>query len=79
MPPVSPQISEACGHFPLVIVERAGPGPSSFVGVATPVVAMLVSTALEGYRWTWVGGVGVALAAIGNAIALRPAASGARR
>jgi hypothetical protein len=43
------------------------------------VVAMLVSTALEGYRWTWLGAVGVALAAVGNAIALRPAASGPRR
>jgi len=60
----------------LTLLKRAGPGPSSFVGVATPVVAMLVSTAFEGYRWTWVGVLGVALAAVGNVIALRPAAPG---
>ncbi len=60
----------------LTLLKRAGPGPSSFVGVATPVVAMLVSTAFEGYRWTWVGAMGVALAAIGNVIALRPAGPG---
>ena len=58
----------------LTLLKRVGPGPSSFVGVATPVVAMLVSTAFEGYRWTWVGVLGVALAAIGNVIALRPIA-----
>jgi drug/metabolite transporter (DMT)-like permease len=57
----------------LTLLERAGPGPSSFVGVATPVVAMLFSTAFEGYRWTWVGALGVALAAVGNVIALYPA------
>ncbi len=60
----------------LTLLKRAGPGPSSFVGVATPVVAMLVSTAFEGYQWTWVGVMGVALAAIGNVIALRPAGPG---
>jgi drug/metabolite transporter (DMT)-like permease len=58
----------------LTLLKRAGPGPSSFVGVATPVVAMLFSTAFEGYRWTPVGAFGVALAAVGNVIALRPAA-----
>jgi drug/metabolite transporter (DMT)-like permease len=60
----------------LTLLKRAGPGPASFVGVATPVVAMLVSTAFEGYRWTWVGVLGVALAAVGNAIALWPAGQG---
>ena len=47
-----------------------------FVGVATPVVAMLLSTLFEGYRWTWIGAMGVVLAAIGNVIALRPAGQG---
>ncbi len=60
----------------LTLLKRVGPGPSSFVGVATPVVAMLVSTVFEDYRWTWIGAMGVALAAIGNVIALRPAGQG---
>ena len=58
----------------LTLLKRVGPGPSSFIGVATPVVAMLLSTAFEDYQWTWVGVLGVALAAIGNLIALRPIA-----
>jgi len=48
-----------------------GAGPSSFVGVATPVLALVLSTFFEGYRWTWVGAVGVALAVAGNWLALR--------
>jgi drug/metabolite transporter (DMT)-like permease len=63
----------------LTLLKRAGPGPSSFVGVATPVVAMLVSTAFEGYQWTWVGVLGVTLAALGNLIALSPVSPGAGR
>jgi len=57
----------------LTLLKRTGPGPASFVGVATPVIAMLFSTALEGYRWTWIGALGIALAVAGNVIALRPA------
>jgi drug/metabolite transporter (DMT)-like permease len=35
------------------------------------VLAMLLSTAFESYRWTWIAVAGVALAVAGNAIALR--------
>lgn len=52
-----------------------GAGPASFVGVSTPVVAMQVSTVFEGYRWTWVAVVGVALAVAGNLLALRAKAA----
>ena len=41
--------------------------------LATPVIALLVSTLFEGYRWTWVAGLGVLLAVLGNWLALRPA------
>lgn len=53
------------------LLKRIGAGPSSYVAVATPVIAMLLSTLFEGYAWTWVSFVGVALAMIGNALALR--------
>ncbi|HEX6138512.1 MAG TPA: EamA family transporter [Casimicrobiaceae bacterium] len=56
----------------LTLLKQVGPGPASYVGVATPVVAMLVSTLFEGYRWTPLGGVGVALAVAGNWLALKP-------
>ena len=39
----------------------------------TPVVAMVVSTFFEGYRWTAIGAFGVVLAIAGNWFALRPA------
>lgn len=55
----------------LTLLRKVGPGPSSFVGIATPVIAMLLSTAFEGYRWTPVAVAGVVLAVVGNVIALR--------
>jgi drug/metabolite transporter (DMT)-like permease len=55
----------------LTLLKRVGAGPSSFVGVATPVLALVLSTLFEGYRWTWVGAVGVVLAVAGNWLALR--------
>jgi len=54
----------------LTLLKRVGPGPSSFIGVATPVLAMLLSTAFEDYRWTWIAVAGVVLAIAGNAVAL---------
>lgn len=54
-----------------LLLKRVGAGPASFVGVSTPVVAMLLSTAFEDYRWTWVSVTGVALAIAGNLLALR--------
>ncbi|HEX4884266.1 MAG TPA: EamA family transporter [Casimicrobiaceae bacterium] len=55
----------------LTLLQKAGPGPASFVGVSTPVLAMVLSTAFEGYAWTWGAVAGVALAVVGNALALR--------
>jgi len=55
----------------LALLRKAGAATASFVGVSTPVVAMLLSTLFEGYRWTWVALAGVALAVAGNVIALR--------
>lgn len=58
----------------LELLRKVGPGPSSFVGVSTPVIAMALSTLFEGYRWSALAALGVALAVAGNVIALRPAA-----
>jgi drug/metabolite transporter (DMT)-like permease len=55
----------------LTLLKRVGAGPASFVGVSTPVIALLLSTLFEGYRWTWVGAAGVVLAVAGNWLALR--------
>jgi drug/metabolite transporter (DMT)-like permease len=55
----------------LTLLKLVGAGPASYVGVSTPVIAMLLSTFFEGYRWTWLAGLGVVLAVVGNVLALR--------
>jgi len=55
----------------LTLLKNVGAAPSSFVGVATPVIALLLSTLFEGYRWTWVSVIGIVLAVAGNWLALR--------
>lgn len=57
----------------LTLLREVGPGPASYVAVATPIVAMLLSTLFEGYRWTPLAAFGVVLAAAGNWLALKPA------
>lgn len=54
----------------LLLQQRLGPGPASMVGVATPVLALVVSALFEGYRPGWPVLLGVALAVAGNALAL---------
>jgi drug/metabolite transporter (DMT)-like permease len=56
----------------LTLLKRVGGGPAAFVAVATPVIALALSTLFEGYRWTWVAALGVVLAVAGNWLALRP-------
>jgi drug/metabolite transporter (DMT)-like permease len=56
----------------LTLLKRIGAGPAAFVNVIVPIVALLLSTLFEGYRWTWVAGLGVMLAVIGNWLALMP-------
>jgi len=55
----------------LTLLRRIGAGPASFVSVATPVVALALSTAFEGYRWTLAATLGAVLAIGGNVLALR--------
>ena len=62
----------------LTLLQRVGPARAAYTGVGTPVVALLLSTLFEGYRWTWVAALGVLLAVTANWIALRPAAPARR-
>ena len=55
----------------LTLLKQVGAGPASYVGVSTPVIAMVLSTLFEGYRWSWPAVLGVALAIVGNVMALR--------
>jgi drug/metabolite transporter (DMT)-like permease len=54
----------------LALQQRLGPGPASSVGVATPVLALLVSATLEGWQPTLPALAGVVLALAGNALTL---------
>ena len=60
------------------LLKRVGAGPSSYVAIATPVIALLLSTLFEGYRWTPTAAAGMVLAVLGNGLALRTAADAAR-
>ncbi len=55
----------------LTLLSQIGAGPSSYVGVTTPVLAMLLSSAFEGYRWNALAVVGIAFAIAGNVLVLK--------
>ena len=58
--------------FPLYfgVLRAIGPAKAAYSSVIVPVIAMLLSTVFEGYRWTLLAGVGAALAGVGLVIAL---------
>lgn len=58
--------------FPLYsqLIRQWGPGKAAYNGVAVPVVAMALSTAFEGYKWTALAAAGSVLALAGLLIAL---------
>jgi len=62
----------------LTLQDRLGPGPAGTVGVMTPLLALLVSFALEGFRPNPLTLAGATLSVAGNALMLRPARSGLR-
>lgn len=59
--------------FPLYfqLVRELGPGRAAYNGVLVPVVAMLLSTQFEGYRWSALAVAGAVLAIAGLIVALR--------
>ena len=59
--------------FPLHynLVREIGAGRTAYNSILTIAVAMLLSTVLEGYRWTTLTALGMVLAVAGMAIALR--------
>ena len=59
--------------FPLYfqLIQRVGPGRAAYSSVLIPVIAMLISTIFEDYRWSTLSVAGAALAVAGMVIALR--------
>lgn len=59
--------------FPLYfrLIQQIGAGRAAYTGVLTPVIAMLLSTLFEGYRWSTLAVVGALLSVAGMVIAMR--------
>ena len=59
--------------FPLYfnVIRAIGPAKAAYSGVIVPVIAMLLSTIFEHYRWSTLAVVGAVLAGIGLVTALR--------
>lgn len=59
--------------FPLYfnVIRVIGPAKAAYSSVIVPVIAMLLSTLFEGYRWSLLAGAGAVLAGAGLIIALR--------
>ncbi|EQB13716.1 multidrug transporter [Sphingobium lactosutens DS20] len=59
--------------FPLYfrLIQTIGAGRAAYTSVLIPVIAMLISTLLEGYRWTGFAAPGALLAIAGMVVALR--------
>jgi drug/metabolite transporter (DMT)-like permease len=60
--------------FPLYfrLIRDIGPGKAAYTGVLIPVIAMILSSLFEGYRWTPLAIGGAAFAILGLIIAMRP-------
>lgn len=59
--------------FPMYfhLLREIGPGRAAYNGVVVPVIAMLLSTAFEGYRWSALAVTGAVLALFGLVVALK--------
>jgi drug/metabolite transporter (DMT)-like permease len=55
-------------YFP--VVRKIGPGRAAYSSVMVPIIAMALSTAFEGYRWSLLAGCGAVLAIGGMLLAL---------
>jgi drug/metabolite transporter (DMT)-like permease len=53
------------------LIRTIGPTKAAYTGVAIPVIAMLISTLVEGYRWSSIAAAGAVLALAGLVLALR--------
>lgn len=65
--------------FPLyfAVMRAVGPGKAAYSSVLVPILAMLLSTLFEGYRWSTLAAAGGILALAGLVIALRSRAASA--
>ena len=53
------------------MIRRIGPARAGYVNVLTPVLAMSISTVMEGYVWTAEAAIGGLLVIAGLVVAMR--------
>ena len=53
-----------------MLLDRIGAAKSAYTSVMLPVVALVISTLFEGYRWSALALAGLVIAVAGNALAL---------
>ena len=53
------------------LLRQIGPGRAAYSGLVIPVIAMTLSTLVEGYRWSAMAGAGSLLAIVGLFVALK--------
>ena len=55
----------------LALIRRIGPARAAYSSVLFPVVALAISTVVEGYRWTVIAAIGIVFTLAGNWLILR--------
>jgi drug/metabolite transporter (DMT)-like permease len=55
----------------LNLLGKVGPDKAGYISLVMPVIALLMSTALEGYKWTYYGILGLMLILTGIFLALK--------
>ena len=55
----------------LTLLERIGAARAGYIGVMTPIVALVISAAFEGFRWQVLTLAGIAISVAGNVLILR--------
>jgi drug/metabolite transporter (DMT)-like permease len=56
----------------LSLVNRLGAAKAGYVAVLFPLIALSLSTLLEGYRWNWIAAIGVLLILLGCLMVFAP-------
>jgi drug/metabolite transporter (DMT)-like permease len=60
----------------LTVMKRVGAARAGYIGVMTPVVALVISAFFEGFRWHAATFVGIAVTVLGNVVILRERSRG---
>ena len=55
----------------VTLIGNIGADRASYTSLLFPIVALAISTLLEGYSWTWVAAGGLCLVLVGNALVMR--------